>query len=151
MTCIWLIWQTTQAPEGTIVTRCFKLSPEKIHNLMKIWHPMSKKVQHGTSGATIYHRVTQFYHRVPQFFIGLCNFSTRLQIPRGPIWYTGLTYFLIFFYKTQLVVFYVTRHTYIYLLIYRMKSSEDVNESKQNILWLKHRWFKYRLPGLEEG
>ena len=31
---------------------------------------MSKKVQHGTSGATIYHRVTQFYHRVPQFSLG---------------------------------------------------------------------------------
>ena len=49
-----------------------------------------KKVQHGTSGATIYHWVTQFYHRAPQFFIGLCNFSTRLQIPRVPIWNTGI-------------------------------------------------------------
>ena len=56
----------------------------------KLWHPMSKKLQHGTSGATIYHRVKQFYHRVPQFFIGLCNFSTRLQIPRVPIWNAGL-------------------------------------------------------------
>ena len=56
----------------------------------KLWHPMRKKVQHGTSGATIYHQVTPFYHRVPQFFIGLCNFSTRLQIPRVPIWNTGL-------------------------------------------------------------
>ena len=55
----------------------------------KLWHPMSKKVQHGTSEATIYQRVTQFYHRVPQFFIELCNFSTRLQIPRVPICNTG--------------------------------------------------------------
>ena len=55
-----------------------------------LWHPMSKKVKNGTSGATSYHRVTQFYHRVPQFFIGLCNFNTRLQIPRVPIWNTGL-------------------------------------------------------------
>ena len=43
----------------------------------KLWHP-SKKVQHFTSVATIYHWVTKFYHRVPQFFIRLCNFSTRL-------------------------------------------------------------------------
>ena len=26
----------------------------------KLWHPMSKKVQHGTSGATIYHRLHNF-------------------------------------------------------------------------------------------
>ena len=31
---------------------------------------MSKEVQHGTSGARIYHRVTQFYHRVIQFSSG---------------------------------------------------------------------------------
>ena len=98
------IWQTTPAPDGTSVTRCFKLSPAKFvtwcSNCItqwkfvepddKLWHPMRKKVQNGTSGATIYHRVTQFYLRVPQFFIGLCNFSTRLQIPRVPIWNTGL-------------------------------------------------------------
>ena len=56
----------------------------------KLWHLMSKKVQHGTSGVAIYHRVTQFYHRVPPFFIWLCNFSTRLQIPQVPILNTGL-------------------------------------------------------------
>ena len=84
------IWQTTPAPDGTSVTWCFKLSPAKFVTWCsicitpwkfvepddKLWHPMRKKVQHGTSEATIYHRVTQFYHRVPQFFIGLCNFST---------------------------------------------------------------------------
>ena len=79
------IWQTTPAPECNPV---FQVVTRKICNLVllkfnsprnicwtrcKLWHPMSKKVQHGISGATIYHWVTQFYHQVPQFFIGLCR------------------------------------------------------------------------------
>ena len=89
------IWQNKPAPEGTSVTRVFKLSPAKFvtwcQNLIPWWkfvepddkllHPMIKKVQHGTSGYTIL--------SLGIFFIGLCNFSTRLQIPRVPIWNTG--------------------------------------------------------------
>ena len=51
------------------------LSKNSLH-----FDPMSKKVQNGTSGYTIYHHSTQFHHRVTQVFSGLCNFSTRLQI-----------------------------------------------------------------------
>ena len=40
---------------------------------------MSKNVQHGTSGDSIYNRDTQFYHQVTQFFIGLHNFIIGLQ------------------------------------------------------------------------
>ena len=59
----------------------FQIVYREICNLV----PDEQKVQHGTSGDTIHHRVTQFYHRVTQFFIWLCNFSTRLQIPRVTI------------------------------------------------------------------
>ena len=90
------IWQNKPAPQCTSVTRVFKLSPAKFvtwcQNLIPWWkfvepddkllHPMIKKVQHGTSGYTIL--------SLGIFFIGLCNFSTRLQIPRVPIWNTGL-------------------------------------------------------------
>ena len=66
----------------TIHNPVFQIVTLKICNLvLKLWRPMGKKVQYGTSGDTIYHLDTQFYHRVTQFFIGLCNFITRLQIP----------------------------------------------------------------------
>ena len=42
-------------------------------------------------GSTIYHRVTQFYNRVQQFFIGLSNFSPRLQINAGANLKYGVT------------------------------------------------------------
>ena len=54
--------------------------------IINIVAPDEQKEHHGTSGDTIYNRVTQCHHRVTQFFIGLCNFSTRLQIPRVTIW-----------------------------------------------------------------
>ena len=77
-------------PVFQIVTRKICNLVLKLHNPMKICVnddklglPMSKKVQHGISGVTIYDRVSQF-------FIGLCNFSSRLQIPRVTILNTRL-------------------------------------------------------------
>ena len=87
------IWQTTPAPEGTSVTCYFKLSPSKFVTCINRWkfvEPDEKKVQHGTSGSTIYHRVTQLNHRVPQFFIGFGNFSTKSHILQVSIWNTWL-------------------------------------------------------------
>ena len=51
---------------------------------------MSKKVQHGTTGAKIY-QVTQFYHSGPQFFIGYAILVPVYKIPRCQFEIPGYT------------------------------------------------------------